>query len=115
VSADWSLLFRTDLAYESKRYVASSNFNWLDERTLVNLRVGVNSDRWDISAYVRNLMDDDTPAAALNFVNFGYGAIAPGIDGIYGGNDDIFPNMYSLNPLRGRDYGLELQYKFGAP
>lgn len=114
VSADWSLLFRTDLAYESKRYTGTSNFNWLDDRTLVNLRVGMNSERWDISAYVRNLMEDDTPVAALNFVNFGYGPIAPGVDQVYNTNDDVYPNMYSLNPQRGRDYGVEVQYKFGA-
>jgi hypothetical protein len=80
----------------------------------VNLRSGVEQGPWTWTAYVRNLMDDDTPVAALTFVNFGYGAIAPGPDNSYGTNDDIYPNMYSLNPQRGRDYGLEVTYKFGG-
>lgn len=114
VSPEWNLLFRTDLAYESRRYTDPSNFSWLGDRTLVNLRLGFESARWNVSAYVRNLMDDDTPLAALTFVNFGYGAISPGINGVYGDNDDVYPNMNSLNPQRGRDYGLEVQYRFGA-
>lgn len=114
LNADWSLLFRTDLAYESERYFDTANLAWLDDRTLVNLRAGFDSARWGVSAYVRNLMDDDTPVAALSFVNFGYGAISPGGNGVYGDNDDVYPNMYSLNPQRGRDYGIEVQFKFGA-
>jgi outer membrane receptor protein involved in Fe transport len=114
IDANWSLLFRTDIAYESRRYTQPSNFSYIGDRTLVNLRAGVASSRWDVSAYVRNLLDDETPVAGLNFVNFGYGAIAPGRDGAYGSDDDVYPNMNSLNPQRGRDYGLEVQYKFGA-
>lgn len=106
--------FRTDLAYESKRYINPANFAWIGERVLVNLRTGVTTGPWDVTFYVRNLMDDDTPTAALSFVNFGYGAIAPGPDGVYGNDNDIYPNMYSLNPQRGRDYGLEVSYRFGA-
>ncbi|MCC7258142.1 MAG: TonB-dependent receptor [Gammaproteobacteria bacterium] len=106
--------FRADLAYESRRYITASNFAWLGARTLVNLRTGVRRGPWDVMAYVRNLMDDDTPNSALPFVNFGYGAIAPGPDGAYGGSDDIYPNMLALNPQRGRDLGLEINYRFGA-
>jgi outer membrane receptor protein involved in Fe transport len=112
IDADWNLLFRTDYAYESRRYTAPSNLNWIDSRTLVNMRIGAESARWSVTGYVKNLLDDDTPLAALNFVNFGYGAIAPGIDGVYGGDDDIYPNMWSVNPRRGRDYGLEVRYRF---
>jgi outer membrane receptor protein involved in Fe transport len=114
VNPEWNLLFRTDVAYESRRYIQPSNFSYIGDRTLVNLRVGVNSTRWDVSGYVRNLLDDDTPLAGLTFVNFAYGAISPGRNGVYGNDDDVYPNMHSLNPQRGRDYGIEVSYKFGA-
>jgi len=106
-------MFRTDVAYESKRYIQPSNFAWIGNRTLVNLRAGVESENWDVTGYVGNLMDDDTPVAVLNFVNFGYGAILPGTDNLFGTNDDIYPNMNSIAPARGRSYGLEVIYKFG--
>ncbi len=114
LTPETTFTFRTDVAYESRKYTDPANFSWIGERTLVNLRAGVQSGPWDVTAYVRNLMDDDTPTAGLNFVNFGYGAIAPGVDQVYGTNDDIYPNMMSLNPQRGRDYGLEVSYRFGA-
>jgi iron complex outermembrane receptor protein len=89
-------------SFESKRYTSPSNLAWLGNRRLLNLRAGVQADRWTVAAYVRNLMDDDTPWAALDFVNF----------------DVFLPNgknarLHSLNPQRGRDYGVELQYRFG--
>jgi outer membrane receptor protein involved in Fe transport len=114
VSAGLTAMFRTDAAYESERYVAPSNFTWIGERVLVNLRAGVESERWTVTAYVRNLMDDQTPIAGLSFVNFGYGSILPGRDAQFGTSDDVYPNLNSLSPARGRDFGLELQYKFGA-
>jgi outer membrane receptor protein involved in Fe transport len=114
LSEETTFTFRADLAYESKRYIQTSNLAYIGERTLVNLRSGVETGNWTVTAYVRNLMDDETPVAGLTFVNFGYGAIAPGIDGVYGSNDDIYPNMVSLNPQRGRDYGIEVGYRFGS-
>lgn len=114
VRAGLDFTFRTDLAYESKRYTQPSNFNYIGSRTLVNLRAGVQTDTWTVTGYVRNLMDDQTPVAGLNFVNFGYGAILPGTDGLFGTNDDVYPNMNSLSPARGRDLGLEINYRFGG-
>jgi outer membrane receptor protein involved in Fe transport len=110
----WTALFRTDLAYESRRYVDPANFVWIGDRTLVNLRAGVDTGTWNVAGYVRNLMDDETPLAALTFVNFGYGPLAPGADAVFGTSDDLYPAMLSTNPQRGREYGLEIQYRFGA-
>ena len=112
VADDWDFMFRTDLAYESKRYIDTTNLSWIGARTLLNIRTGISSDHWDVTAYIRNVMDDDTPNAGLSFVNFGYGALLPGPDA-FGNDNDIYPYMTSLNPQRGRDWGLELQYKFG--
>jgi outer membrane receptor protein involved in Fe transport len=114
VSAETTATFRADVVYESKRYLGPSNFVWVGDRTLVNLRAGVQRNNWDVTAYVRNLMDDQTPVAGLEFVNFGYGALTPGPDNQYGTNDDIYPQMFSINPQRGRDYGLEFSLRFGA-
>lgn len=95
-------VFRADYIYESERWVQSANFGKLDERKLVNLRLGVESDQWSLSGYVNNLLDDDTPWAAATFVDFT--TLLP---------NGAAPTFYSLNPSRGRHYGLEFQYRFG--
>jgi outer membrane receptor protein involved in Fe transport len=113
IGESWDATLRFDWVYESERYIDTTNKSWLGDRRLVNLRLGASSDHWTITGYVRNLLDDDTPNAGLSFVNFGYGALLPGNDGNFGTDDDIYPYMTSLNPQRGRDWGLELQYRFG--
>ncbi len=104
VATSLEAFLRADVAYESRRYVQAANFGWLGSRTLVNLRFGVESPSWTLTAYVRNLLDDDTPTAALNFVNFRDPPLANGLDA----------QMWSLNPPRLRDWGVEFQYRFGG-
>ena len=70
---------------------------------LVNLRLGLRTERWTLTGYVRNLTDDDTPVSVLNFVNFAVDEAANGVQ----------PNMYAPTPQRSRDVGLEFQWYFG--
>ncbi len=114
VSAGLEAFIRGNLLYESKRYNTASNLNWVGDRKLVNLRIGTQADKWSVTAYVRNLLDDDTPLGAMRFGNFAINPIftTPGAP-----NDstssDVYPWLYSIIPQRGRDYGLEFQYRFG--
>ncbi|MEO8444554.1 MAG: TonB-dependent receptor, partial [Gammaproteobacteria bacterium] len=107
-----------DYAYNSKRYTAANNFSWLGDDLTVNLRAGVQLSSWTFTAYVRNLTDDDTPLAALDFVNFGtvdvnYAVNSDGnIPATADADHDRDPRMFSINPKRGRDVGLEVQYRF---
>lgn len=94
---------RADYVYESEKWNQSANFNKIGSRNLANLRLGVQTENWTLTAYVTNLLDDDTPVAALDFFDFG--------DSLANGEA---PKLYSLNPQRGRNYGLELSYRFGA-
>lgn len=112
VSADAEAFLNVDYAYNSKRYTSANNFAWMGEERTVNLRTGIQTGSWTWTAYVRNLTDDDTPSASLDFVNFGT------VDANYPVNqfrnllNDLDPRMFSLNPKRGRDWGLEAQYRF---
>jgi outer membrane receptor protein involved in Fe transport len=107
-----------DYSYSTKRYTAANNFSWLGDDLTVNLRAGVELASWTFTAYVRNLTNDDTPLAALDFVNFGtvdvnYAVNDYGnIPATAGPNDDRDPRIFSLSPKRGRDWGLEVQYRF---
>jgi iron complex outermembrane receptor protein len=103
ISSDLAGVFRVDFIYESERWVQAANFNKLDDRKLVNLRLGVESKAWSLTGYVNNLLENDTPWAAPVFVDF--------TSTLQNGNA---PTFYSMNPNRSRHYGLELQYRFGG-
>lgn len=103
MTADAEGFLRADFLYESERWTGSSNTGLIGERKTVNARTGLQSDRWTLTFYVRNLLDDDTPTAVLDFKNFGAPVWANGET----------PNMHALNPALGRDAGMEFQYRFG--
>ena len=108
-SATSEVFLRTDFIYESKKYGGASNFNWIGERKIVNLRTGLRADNWTFSIYVRNLTDDDTPLNSNEFVNFLAAQIStdPSL-----ANDGDYPLLYGIIPQRGRDAGVEFTYRF---
>jgi iron complex outermembrane receptor protein len=103
LSASLSAFLRTDFIYETDRVTQSANFSKVGERKVMNLRIGIEANSWTLTAYVRNLLDDTTPEAALNFPDFNPE------NNLDNGN---LRNLWGLNPRRGRDAGLELQYRF---
>ena len=50
----------TDFIWQDKRYASITNNLWAKEYTLVNLRIGLRSDRWEALLYADNLLDNDT-------------------------------------------------------
>ncbi len=109
-SATMEAFLRGDFMGETKKYAGASNLNWIPERKMVNLRTGLRGDAWTATLYVRNLLNNDTPLAAFTFVNFATDPIST----VNGAPNDGEPTlMYALNPQRGRDVGLEFQYRFG--
>ncbi len=103
VSPTLEAFLRSDYVYESERFTQAANFNKLGSRTLLNMRLGVEGENWTLTGYVNNLLDDATPLAALNFVDF----------------NRSWPNgengeLWSLNPQRGRHFGIEFQYRVGG-
>lgn len=110
IYGDIDAFLNASLLYESRRYNNASNLNWVDERRLVNLRAGLQANNWTWTAYVRNLLDDNTPIAAMGFNNY---AINPIATTQTAENNGAYPRLYSVVPQRGRDYGLEFSYSFG--
>ena len=125
-----TLFITPDFVLNSKRYTSANNFSWIGNDQTLNLRAGVEADRWTLTGYVRNLTDDNTPVAVLDFYNFGSVDIQPlrdaGLIDAYGNlrnspntgdatadvNNAKDPRLYGINPKRGRDVGLEFQYRF---
>ncbi|UCG71364.1 MAG: TonB-dependent receptor [Chromatiales bacterium] len=103
---------RFDYIYESEKWMQSANFNKLDSRQLANLRLSIGSDAWTLTGYVNNLLDDDTPWSSLNFVDFGNTVDVTDASGnVVGANQ---AELWALNPQRGRNVGVEFQYRIGG-
>lgn len=99
--AEWFL--RTYLNYESSKYASVSNLVRTGDRYLWNAQVGVQADQWNIAFYVDNILNDNTPRTIGRFTDFvNTFAAAPGIR----------PSLFTVNPQKGRDFGVRAQYSF---
>lgn len=65
-----SWLIETDLQSQSKRFDTADNILTLPSYTLVDLRVGLTGENWDVIAFVDNVFEDDTVKIAFNATDF---------------------------------------------
>lgn len=96
LGSNWFL--RTDYIFTSKTWLEAENEAYVGATTLLNARLGIESDRWTATFYVDNLLEEDTPLLATNFPSF-----------------ERFPtlsNAFHLVPRRGRNAGISLNLKF---
>lgn len=54
-------------SYRSKQYNDDINISYVPARTLVNLSAGIQTENYDVTFWVKNLLDDDTPTYAQQF------------------------------------------------
>ena len=112
------------LSHESKKYVQVHNRAFLPSTTLLNLRLGVRSEAgWELTAFARNLLDEDSPAMATRWFDLRHGfnavgvppelAVAEGCDINSGQCVDVgLPRAFFTSLRKGPSYGLELRYDF---
>ncbi len=111
--SDWLFSARTDILYQGKYYGGLDNQWTIPSRTTVNGRLGIESDTWTISLWVKNLLNDNTPISGYRNVYFG-------------NTDDIFqampvnstPNKFfpwriSATHPNLRTFGITLEVRFG--
>lgn len=73
IVGDYRLNGRIDLSWQSKSWLRAENFAWFGDRTLLDLRVGIENDRYGVQFFANNLLNDDTPISGVRFfdsVNF---------------------------------------------
>jgi iron complex outermembrane receptor protein len=63
----WEWYTRADYRYQSKQYQEMHNALWVPSASLINARLGVRDDSWDISLWGRNLSDENSPLSAYAF------------------------------------------------
>ena len=97
LTADWNWFLRSDYTYESKRWATPANLAHSGDRHLWNVRLGIEDNAWSISAYVDNILDDDSPELISRFINV---------------NERGNPTLFTMVPQRGTNYGATVQYRF---
>jgi len=112
---DWSWFTRADVTYQGKWYVGSENQSYIPSHTWVNLRLGVESARWAIELWGRNLLEEDAPSGAFRDVYFGNTPDVLG-QGPLDSNfvADFFPWRFTVTHPALRTYGLTVRARFGG-
>lgn len=64
---DYDFEGRLDVQHQTKTFVRADNMQHFDAKTTVDLRLALRSDRLSYQFFVNNLLDDDTPTAAVRF------------------------------------------------
>jgi len=119
------LRLESDFQWTDKRYIEQTNESWMAPYWNVDLRAGLQGDRWEVLAFVTNLLNDDT----VKSVSAGPGLgccfiLASGID-IAGQQPTTGPDynktvMVDLPLFRSaflpppRVVGLRANYRFGG-
>ncbi len=98
---------RPDASYQSRQYIGPDNDSWLPDRVNVNLRVGLDSGRYQFELWATNLLDSHKPVAAYREVAFNNT-----IDGVTSTTNTIFPWRYTVSYGDLRSVGLTFRARF---
>ena len=69
---------------------------------IVNVNFGLETDSWNLTLYVDNALDDDTPINIGRFTDF-FGPLLPNRQNAY---------QFGIIPRRGRAFGLRFYYSY---
>jgi len=114
LASGWSLYGRTDLSYQGKVYSGNNNLSWLPEHTYVNVKLGIESGRYSVELWGRNIFNDDAPIAVYRDVFFNnatdvYRQAPPSST-----TDDFFPWRLTVTHPRLATWGITARVRFGA-
>lgn len=100
---------RSDLSYESKRYVQVDNLSHTGDSYLWNLAAGVERDNWTFQLFVENLLDDRTPSVVTRLIDTRRAINIP--NGL-GGRQTTFFRDFLVSAPRKRQFGATATYRF---
>jgi outer membrane receptor protein involved in Fe transport len=103
LTADLDWFARTDYMLDSKRETSADNFTQIDRRKMWNFRAGLDRAEWTLTGYVTNILDEQTPTSVFAF---------PYLQGLNWTTGTSLEGN-SIAPTPGRNYGVELFYRFG--
>lgn len=119
-SANWSeavgetdlrFFVNTNFSYEAAKYVQIDNLAKTGSALLVGARFGLRAERWTLTAFGRNLLDEDSVVAATRWFDYGYGNTArdipTGVAAETGAPRGFFGQL-----RKSRTFGLEASLNF---
>ena len=112
---DWYAEWRT--RYEDEQFGNSENDLIVQSRSITDLRLGLQAERWNLQLYVKNLFDDDTiPSAGQTGPDLPNSEFRIGLVGVIPpptlGNPKIPPLSFANLPPP-RQIGMQFGYSFG--
>lgn len=105
---DWDWFTRTDVLYQDAQWVGVPNQAKVPAHTYVNLRMGIDSERYKIELWAKNLLDNDEPVSAFRdvFFNNTRNGVTSNLSG------DLFPFRMSVRHPTRRTLGVTARIKF---
>ncbi|TVS14224.1 MAG: TonB-dependent receptor, partial [Gammaproteobacteria bacterium] len=68
--AGFDAFVRTDMIYQGRAFVDESNLAYIDDYMLMNLRGGIETDRYRVELFVRNVLNEDAWATGARWTDF---------------------------------------------
>jgi iron complex outermembrane recepter protein len=115
-----TLLFNTNFSYEASKYVQTDNLAETGDTFLLNARVGVRFGNFTVSAFGRNLTNEDSIPLATRWFDLRYGAgtrnLPPAASVTFDGRPAAIetgtPRGFFAPLRRSRTFGLEATFNF---
>jgi iron complex outermembrane receptor protein len=122
--AQTELFTNLGLTWEDKKPVQVHNKAFVPSAFLLDARIGLETDRWTVSLYGRNLTDEDSPSMVTRWLQaplFAGGNTAPVLVALEAPADACAGNLCSVNLpraffgdlRRSRNVGIEFAWRFG--
>lgn len=92
----WRWISRADVVYRNRMPMSEVNTATNPPMTLVNLRTGIETERWNVTAWVNNVGNDKSPAFATRFSDL----------------NNLPQYGYQLTLRRQREAGVTASYQF---
>ncbi len=106
---DMEWYVRTDVLYTGKQWVGAVNQAEIPAHTYVNLKIGIDAERYSVELWSDNLLDDDKPVAGFRDVWFSNALPGGGAGGFF---DTFFPWRITLSHPRRRQVGVTARFNF---
>lgn len=111
INSGWTGFIRGDMTYESRRFAQVHNLADSGESYLLNLRLGAETDNVSVTFFVKNALDDRTPAVVSRFVDFTRSLQVPSNLNPAQFQTVTFRDMLVAHP-RKRQFGISAAYRF---
>lgn len=114
---EWDWFARGSASYQGAVYVGNENQGWLPSHTYVNTSVGLDSGRYKVELWVRNLLNDGHAIAAFRDIYWANNSslYPPYADlGPRPTIDEFPPFRYTVTYPRLRTFGITAEVRFGS-